>query len=325
MSLGWATVPPIPYVKLKSTSIPGLTKYFNDEGDFALTDGKDYLWAYDAQGNAVYHQTGLGSIDPNGLSGGDKIRNIIAKKFKVHWLNEHDPEFWDDEDLEDEPNEPIMASSKLNGPSLEPGHAFRLNAEGQWDIMKVPPDVIKEAKFSGFLLIKGVESSVFEGPDGTQWAQKTPPSGLNISTRLVRVAMKIAGIVPSFRWVSPDLEEEEKELAMIADEEGLSMPDLWSAAHAAKLRSLSDMDWQRLEGTDSYGMESINEATHVAEGYGRDADSVIKGMVGGAGIPAPIVLEKPDGSLRLVSGNARLMAARALGLTPDVLWIVSPS
>lgn len=211
---------------------------------------------------------------------------------------------------------------KADGPSLEPGNAFRLNAGGGWDIMKLPPDVADEAEFSGYLTIRGVNSAVFETPDGEQWAQRTPPAGLNVSARVMCAAMRIAET--SVSWVSPSLEEEEEELVRLADEEGLDMPSLLREAHRAKLRALKDSDWQRLEGTDSYDVSSVNEATHIAEGYGRDVDSVIQGMVQGAGIPAPIVLERTDGSLTLVSGNARLMAARALGLSPQVLWVTAP-
>lgn len=213
---------------------------------------------------------------------------------------------------------------KADRPSLEPGNAFRLNTRGGWDVKPLPPEVIKKAEFSGYLTIDGVKSVVFVTPDGEQWAQRTPPSGMNVASRLLVAAARISG-APSVSWVPPSLDEEEEELVRMADEEGYDMPSLLRAAHGAKMRALSESDWQRLEGTDSYSISSVNEATHIAEGYGRDVDSVIQGMVDGSGIPAPIILERADGSITLVSGNARLMAARALGLTPHVLWVTSPS
>ena len=207
-------------------------------------------------------------------------------------------------------------------PSLTPGVGFHLQPDGSWKAEKIPSKVISEAKFSGFLEIEGVKSSVFETKSKDQWAQKTPPAGLNISSKLLRVAARIAGV--SVKWTPPSLEEEEEELTRVADEEGLDMPALFAAAHAAKLRPLTNIDWQRLENTDSYGIQSVNEATDIAEGYGKDVDSIIGGMVHGAGIPAAIILERADGSITLVAGNARLMAAKALGQTPDVLWITAP-
>jgi len=59
---------------------------------------------------------------------------------------------------------------KADGPSLEPGNAFRLNAEGEWDVMKVPSSVISKAEFSGYLTIEGFKTAVFETPEGEQWA-----------------------------------------------------------------------------------------------------------------------------------------------------------
>jgi len=209
-------------------------------------------------------------------------------------------------------------------PILTPGIGFHLQPDGSWDPEEIPEDVLEDAKFSGYLTIDGIKSSVFETRSKAQWAQKTPPAGLNVSTRLLVAAFHIAG-VPSVSWVPPSLDEEEEELVRLADEEGLEMPSLLQEAHSAKMRPLSESDWQRLEGTDSFGISSVNEATDIAEGYGRDVDSVIQGMVQGAGIPAPIILERSDGSITLVSGNARLMAARALGLTPRVLWVIAPS
>lgn len=214
-------------------------------------------------------------------------------------------------------------ASKSEGPSLEPGKAFRLNARGGWDVTDVPPDAIRKSKFSGYLQIEGIDSAVFDGPDGVSWAQRVPPAGLNVSSRLIASALRIAGPM-SGTWVPPSLEEEDEALVRLADEEGLDMPSLLRAARSAKMRALSESDWRRLERTDSYGVDSVSDATHIAESYGRDVDSVIRGFAQGASIPAPVVLERPDGSITLVCGNARLMAARALGLSPQVLWVTSP-
>ena len=56
---------------------------------------------------------------------------------------------------------------------LQPGVAFRLQPDGQWKPEKLPPEVLKEAKFSGYLTIQGYRCSVFETPDKNQWAQKS--------------------------------------------------------------------------------------------------------------------------------------------------------
>jgi hypothetical protein len=56
---------------------------------------------------------------------------------------------------------------------LQPGVAFHLEPGGQWKPEKIPPAVIEEAKFSGYLTIQGYRCTVFETPDKNQWAQKS--------------------------------------------------------------------------------------------------------------------------------------------------------
>jgi hypothetical protein len=60
-----------------------------------------------------------------------------------------------------------------SAPSLTPGAGFHLDAQGQWEVKDIPPEVLKVAEFSGYLTIHGYRASVFETPDGDQWAQKS--------------------------------------------------------------------------------------------------------------------------------------------------------
>jgi hypothetical protein len=57
-----------------------------------------------------------------------------------------------------------MADDKSEA-KLQPGVAFRLQPDGQWKPEKIPPEAIKEAKFSGYLTIQGYRCTVFETPD----------------------------------------------------------------------------------------------------------------------------------------------------------------
>jgi hypothetical protein len=56
---------------------------------------------------------------------------------------------------------------------LQPGIGFRLQPDGSWKPEKIPSDVLRDAKFSGYLTIDGYRSTVFETPDKNQWAQKS--------------------------------------------------------------------------------------------------------------------------------------------------------
>ncbi len=76
-----------------------------------------------------------------------------------------------------------MAEGK---PHLSPGVAFHLSPQGKWEAVELPEDAVKEGEFSGFLTIEGYRCSVFETPDGQQWAQKsvnTPTTAFSASCR----------------------------------------------------------------------------------------------------------------------------------------------
>ncbi len=57
-------------------------------------------------------------------------------------------------------------------PKLTQGFGFHLEGNGFWSVLDIPDYVLSGARFSGYLKIDGYESSVFEMPDGDQWAQK---------------------------------------------------------------------------------------------------------------------------------------------------------
>ncbi len=81
---------------------------------------------------------------------------------------------------------------------LAPGLGFHLEGDGKWDVQKIPPDVLRSAKFIGELEIEGFPSVVFETPDGDQWAQKAPgvpaPKGDEAADAIEKMAMRVAGI-----------------------------------------------------------------------------------------------------------------------------------
>jgi hypothetical protein len=58
-------------------------------------------------------------------------------------------------------------------PELVSGYGFHLEGDGKWDVQQIPQYVVDNAKFSGYLTIQGYACSVFEMPDGDQWAQKS--------------------------------------------------------------------------------------------------------------------------------------------------------
>ncbi len=94
------------------------------------------------------------------------------------------------------------------------------------------------------------------------------------------------------------------------------------------LSELTEEDWQKLENTDSFdiGIDnwgSIEEHivhTNQATGANRSWQVIKVKMENGEELDAPVIF-KYEGKLHLVSGNTRLMVARALGVTPQVLVV----
>ncbi len=124
-------------------------------------------------------------------------------------------------------------------------------------------------------------------------------------------------------WSRPLLDDEEGEFKRVFDETGIDTETLASAFKHGKLVTLSDSDWSRLENTDSYNIVNLDEARKLAGEYDRDIESILQALGAQKDLPAPIILELEDGTLTLVGGNTRLMAARALGISPKVLWMTT--
>jgi len=237
-------------------------------------------------------------------------------------------------------------------PKLSPGIAFHLMPDGSWSTEKLPHSVLNEAKFSGYLTIQGYRCSVFETPDHSMWAQKSVNTPATASTKKlsgpdmsrkcpecggkavdVRAysaccpnghffsvkPAKTASIKPN--WVKPELSDEIGELERVSSEEGLNLELLKSSFASADPVALTEEDWYRLENTDSYDVKSLTQANGLANINDRDISSILKGLKSDSPMKMPVILERSDGSITLVGGNTRLMASRASGITPTVLWI----
>jgi hypothetical protein len=138
---------------------------------------------------------------------------------------------------------------------------------------------------------------------------------------------------PSF--INPDLAKERGEIGRVAQEVfSIEDPDeirkfgerFLEAAKTAPLVELSEEMWSQLENTDSYGIPSQDWAVvedHAVVGHAdhpRDWESLKRQYEQGASIEAPVIVKTND-TLHLVAGNTRLMVARALGITPNVLLV----
>lgn len=122
-------------------------------------------------------------------------------------------------------------------------------------------------------------------------------------------------------WVKPNIDDERGEIIRTAGEFGIDPGALLAAFGKGTLKELPDHVWERLENTDSWEIQNMDDARLLAAEYDRDIESIIAGIEAGSAMPAPIILQYDGNSYYLVGGNTRLMVAKALGIKPSV-WVI---
>jgi hypothetical protein len=137
-------------------------------------------------------------------------------------------------------------------------------------------------------------------------------------------------------WVRPNLQNETGELTRVI--EGFlgkepsqeNIRALVDVLEQSPLVELSEGDWEALENTDSFHniipgqIESVQTITEeynqaLTEENKRDFAKLQSGFRNGNKIECPVILRNSEGKLHLVSGNTRLMIARALSVRPKVI------
>lgn len=113
----------------------------------------------------------------------------------------------------------------------------------------------------------------------------------------------------SFTWVKPKKIEEKDEFSRYPKK-------YWNRFEDGKLIDLDEEIWAKLENTDSYLIDSMEQAREFASIYKKDIENILKADK----LPAPIIVKIED-KYELVSGNTRLMVARALKIKPKV-WVI---
>ena len=129
----------------------------------------------------------------------------------------------------------------------------------------------------------------------------------------------------------PKIEDERGEIKRVAHEFGEGNPQEFvetfiEQAKESGLITLNEEMWGRFENTDSFDIKPGDWETvshHAIEGHPdhpRDWNKIKVIMEQGGTLPAPIICQKGN-RLHLVSGNTRLMTARAFGKTPKILLV----
>jgi hypothetical protein len=115
-------------------------------------------------------------------------------------------------------------------------------------------------------------------------------------------------------WI-PILQAENEEIERTADELGLPYDTVYNSLVNGDEVTLTDEMWSRLENTDSYDINSEEEAIELARHYGKDIQSILAAEK----TPPALILQYSPNKYYLVGGNTRLMVARAKGINPQVI------
>lgn len=131
---------------------------------------------------------------------------------------------------------------------------------------------------------------------------------------------------PKEQFKFPNIEAERGEFERVAEKFGVECDTLmFLAEEEGRLVTLGDEVWVGLFGLDNTSSKSIGFGDWVGvehalreDGVERNWKELREKMKNGEVLDAPIIM-KIGGLYHLVSGNTRLMVARALGMTPKVL------
>ena len=113
--------------------------------------------------------------------------------------------------------------------------------------------------------------------------------------------------------------DERSEIERTAQEFNVPIPDVEYAFVAGNMVVLSDDIWSKLENSDSYDINSLEDAIKLAKEYGKNWKPTLDAVKSNKDINPPLVLNYDKDKYHLVGGNTRLMFAKALGKIPKVL------
>jgi hypothetical protein len=113
----------------------------------------------------------------------------------------------------------------------------------------------------------------------------------------------------------PIIKAENEEIERTANDLKLPYDTVYNSLVNGKEVTLTDEIWSRLENTDSYDINSEEEAIELAQYYGKDYKSIMSAEK----TPPALILQYSPNKYYLIGGNTRLMFARAKGINPQVI------
>ena len=142
------------------------------------------------------------------------------------------------------------------------------------------------------------------------------------------------GINPN--WIRPDLKRERGEIERVLQEFLGEVPSkenlkrVMEILDNAPMAELSEELWESLENTDSFHNirpGHLEDIEKIVEEYNQELDPEnkryferhLERYLKGIPMETPTIIRNKDGISHLISGNTRLMVARALGVRPKVV------
>jgi len=173
--------------------------------------------------------------------------------------------------------------------------------------------------------VKSVDVGNFEGTNATDLRvalqtnnedaiKQYLPDGVNIADFLQALSKKMKANTDATP-VDVDLQERQYQNT----DDAYEIPDMRYAFVAGNMVVLSDDIWSKLENSDSYEVNSLEDAVELAKEYGKDWKPTFDAVKSDKTINPPLVLNYDKDKYYLVGGNTRLMFSKALGKTPKVL------
>ncbi|OHA18904.1 MAG: hypothetical protein A2836_00755 [Candidatus Taylorbacteria bacterium RIFCSPHIGHO2_01_FULL_45_63] len=142
----------------------------------------------------------------------------------------------------------------------------------------------------------------------------------------------------SISWIRPNPNKEKGEVERVVKEFlNLEPTDenvnrLIEIIQEAPVVELGEEEWEQLNNTDSFhNVRSghLEDAEEITEEYNqklsqnnrRNFKKLLDSFTFGKEMEVPVIVKNKEGVTHLVSGNTRLMIARALGIKPKVIIV----
>lgn len=105
------------------------------------------------------------------------------------------------------------------------------------------------------------------------------------------------------------------------EEHQISKDRIKNAFDQGELRPLIDAEWKHLQGSQSWGIESLDDIKKLDIDFTREFNTLQKAMKYKNTVEAPTVIQVKNRKPVLVGDDVWLMCMKAMGLKPMVYWV----